>query len=764
MHQYTTDPRVTSFVLRSILQRGSCLLCAFFHASLIVGCSGDGDYAQPAAPGQVGFARTTVENGQAPWGKAVADLDGDGFMDVIEGGGNLKGNIYWYRYPSWMKFQIGAVGGDDDLQVGDINGDGATDVIVNGGIYWYENPRGSGKDVENLWARHAIDANNNAHDLVVGDVNGDNKLDIVTRGEFGPTTLYLQNTPDSWIKVRISNAPDGEGTALADIDRDGHIDIVGNGYWLQQPPDPTKDTWIKHDFGTWPAGAAVAVADINNDGRIDIFLSASEVGVGLLAWFEAPIDPVNGIWVQHDIDIVEDIHKFHVVDVNADGKGDIVFAEMHQSKTKRVGVYYNKGDGAVWALQVLAATGGHNIAVGDIDNDGDTDILVANWAIDSPDGGRLNLWRNDLAPKLRLETWTHIQVDNTRAHKSFGLAFGDIDGDGLRDIIAGPYWYRNPGGKMTGFWSRTTFGSALDAMLTMDLDSDGRLDVIAQGAPIAGSVPVHWLKPVNKTGTDWNDIAIGSIPADPVDGTSQGYAAAQLVPGGQPEIIFSSVGINYFQVPSHPSSETWPRVPITSEAREEGIAVGDIDGDGDMDVVGFVSPAGTVVAWWENPGTSAANWARHELGTTSGVEGDRIAIADIDGDGKRDVIVTETNLDPSGNSVYWFRQGSNPRSGAWPRNTVAANQGSLNSMDVADMNRDGKPDIITGEHRGSLRVIIWENVGAGSSWVKHIVSEGFESHLGTRVIDLDRDGDLDIVSIAWDANKFLHVWRNDAIR
>ncbi|MCI0585128.1 MAG: FG-GAP-like repeat-containing protein, partial [Chloroflexi bacterium] len=83
-------------------------------------------------------------------------------------------------------------------------------------------------------------------------------------------------------------------------------------------------------------------------------------------------------------------------------------------------------------------------------------------------------------------------------------------------------------------------------------------------------------------------------------------------------------------------------------------------------------------------------------------------------------------------------------------------------MDVADLNGDGRPDVATGEHRGSLKVTVWQNVNNGASWSAHTVGTGKESHLGTRLADLDRDGDIDIVSIAWDAYQYLHVWRNNA--
>ncbi len=350
----------------------------------------------------ISFTKFIIESNQAAWGKNLADLNKDDQLDIIEGGGNiLNGNVYWYKYPSWTKFKIGSVGGDDDLQVGDINNDGALDVVVNGGTYWYANPLGAGGNVQGLWTLHTIDAANDGHDLVLGDVNTDGKLDVLTRGEFGPTKLYIQgSTPDTWTAVPMPNAPNGEASALADINLDGKVDIIGNGYWLQQPVTNILNgaLWIRRDFGAWPASGSAGVADINGDGRPDIFLAASEIGVGTLSWFEAPLNPINGVWIKHDIGTVSDVHRFHLIDINNDGPLDVVFAEMHQSSTKRVGVYINDGNGASWTLQIIATTASHNIAVGDVGNDGDIDIIGANWDSSSPDGGALNFWRNDLDP------------------------------------------------------------------------------------------------------------------------------------------------------------------------------------------------------------------------------------------------------------------------------------------------------------------------------------------------------------------------------
>jgi hypothetical protein len=714
------------------------------------------------------FTRIVIDQRVAPWGKNLADLDGDGFLDVVVGGGALGRNVYWYHYPSWTRYLIGVRGGGDDVQVADINGDGALDVVVNGReIVWYENPRGSGGDPRGQWTPHTIDVTTGAHDLIVGDVNRDGKPDVIIRQPLGKTILYLQVSPDSWTTVALPTAPPGQGLALADIDRDGRPDIVANGFWLAQPPDPVRGVWALHTFGDWNNSASVAVADINGDGRADILLAASETGVGKIAWFEAPADPIRGRWVRHDIDTVEDVHRLHVVDVNRDGRPDIVFAEMHQSRTRRVGIYYNQGGGLSWKAQILATTGSHNVAIGDVGKEGGLDILGANWDLSSPDGGALVLWH--LAPArpglLSLDRWEYIEVDRSRADTAFGLTFGDLDGDGRPDIVSGPYWYRNPGGDLKGRWVRTEIDRETDAMLALDVDGDGRLDVIGQKAAGSG-VGVFWYKPLDAPAIWWRRTLIGTLPGGSRDVTSQGSAIAQLNPGPRPQMLFSSDrGIFYFTIPSDPAAGNWPMVQVATDATQEGIATGDLDGDGRIDIVGSTHARpdlpGREVAWWRNPGEGRAGWVKRVIGSTP-LEIDRVRVADLNQDGRLDVIVTDTDYQTGTGHLYWFEQ---QPGGAWVRHTIADGMGALHSLDVADFNGDGRVDIVVGEHRGrGLRTIIWENVDGGRRWRSHVVDSGKESHLGTQVHDLDGDGALDIVSIAWDKYQYLHLWRNDAVR
>jgi hypothetical protein len=152
--------------------------------------------------------------------------------------------LAWYRWPDWKKNVIAATETEftTDMQVADVNGDGAIDIIVpegkDGNVWWFENPRLKGDPAQTTGKRHLVGkVGSFVHDVEVGDVNGDGKLDILTRKRF--TTLWLQQTTGSFTEVPIATAAlSGEGSALADLNRDGRLDIVQEGYWLECPPDP----------------------------------------------------------------------------------------------------------------------------------------------------------------------------------------------------------------------------------------------------------------------------------------------------------------------------------------------------------------------------------------------------------------------------------------------------------------------------------------------------------------------------------------------
>jgi hypothetical protein len=674
----------------------------------------------------------------------TGDLDGDGFVDVIVGSEHSVG-LVWYHYPSWRKYSIGAGDFTTDAESFDVDRDGDVDILISAvsrdEIEWWENTGTPFQ--ESGWVRHPI-GQYNAHDLEAGDLNGDGRTDIVMFRKENPKQLTWFECPsdprERW-PARVIDSLPGEGLAIGDIDGDGDQDISASSRWYE---NKTGDgtTWLAHQITTnWGASCRSVISDMNGDGLMDVVLSHSE-GKGRVSWFENPS------WAEHEIegDILEGAHSLEVGDLDGDGDPDVVTGEMHTSTQKRVLAYENLGSGKTWNRVLLSTSGTHNACLADVGSDGDLDIVGKNY-----DGPKVvEMWENTSAD------WTYIQVDDTRPAKAFGLAFGDLTGDGYRDIVSGPFFYRNPGGDMTGTWTRTAFPLDVDAMLVTDVDGDGFGDVIAEKLP-----NVYWLEAADTQCSSWSSVVVGTIP--PTEhGNGQGYMLAQIVAGGKPEIVLASgEGLFYFEIPANPATGSWPRVQITGQSSEEGLGAGDLDHDGDIDVCAGVGE--NLVAWWENPGSKAGNWAKHEIGSASPYP-DRFAMADINQDGRLDIVVSEErNGAATDANVYWFEQPVVPQSSDWIRHTIVT-QYTTNSMDVADLDGDGDSDVITAEHRGTKKLACFKNDGLGKWWTEDVISRGMESHLGARTVDLDGDGDLEIISIAWDEFKFLHLWRNNSRR
>lgn len=287
--------------------------------------------------------------------------------------------------------------------------------------------------------------------------------------------------------------------------------------------------------------------------------------------------------------------------------------------------------------------------------------------------------------------------------------------------------------------------------------------------------------------------------------------------GGQPGPVVdpggsfdSAADIAWRSIPGQISLAATPLTPcpehLINDAyyRSFGLEAADIDQDGDTDVVGAAEQSGVVSVWW-NDGTDPVTWHEQVIdGTFPGADG--IAIADIDADGRLDVIC---NASTPGNRIAWWRnEGGDPI--AWSRQIIATAWPTTYEISTADVDSDGHLDVVCtswdagvvawwrndggtpiewtqriidggfpGAHSawgadfdgdgdtdiagtsGTLhQVAWWRNEGGDPiAWTKHVIREGFTGGRSVHPADIDDDGDIDLVGTAW--TNEVTWWSND---
>jgi lysophospholipase L1-like esterase len=287
-----------------------------------------------------------------------------------------------------------------------------------------------------------------------------------------------------------------------------------------------------------------------------------------------------------------------------------------------------------------------------------------------------------------------------------GIQTGDIDGDGHLDLVCGPLWFEGPAfGTAHLFYDGTNFPNDRGYSNTFfsfvdDIDDDGLQDILRFGLP---GTPAYWYRNPGRVGaTKPKVLWERHLVFEAIDNESPTYV--DITGDGIQEIVCSFGGKLGYVAPGKEPSDPWLFHPCSSQGTwhkyTHGLGVGDIDGDGRLDIV-------TSTGWWQQPKSLDGDptWTAHHYPFSRRRGGGQMHCFDVDGDGNTDVI---TSLDGHGWGLVWHEQLTGDDNEPPFRvhrimddrssdNRYGVSFSQLHALAMADLDGDGLQDIITGK-------------------------------------------------------------------
>lgn len=663
-----------------------------------------------------------------------ADVDEDGDIDIItltslqnrmsvfinDGTGSYTGPT---NYTTANSFQVEAK---------DVDGNGSIDLVTSNNnafmmSVFINNGSGSGTFASKV--DYANGSSWNGKALTTGDIDNDGDedvlIDIIIGGAVDSIQVFL-NDGDGTFTVTdgISTTGGFEQLKMADIDGDEDLDLIGVSPELGQ-----LWSWKNDGTGSFSANTTSAIttssiqfalANFNGNGPIDaITTDQSDDEISIITEDNSFLFAFNATPVNQTVGDAP--NAISSGDLDGDGDIDVV---VSNSTDQNLSILINNGSASFTESNYsTSGTYANYISLADVDGDGDLDIITGNQ------DGTISVIKNYPGPTISSITPAHGASDIT-ASNNIAIKFDEGMDSGTMGATTVQII-----GSLTGLYGGSYTYTAGDSTLTINPTDDfaaGEVVTVVVTTGVESTLGVAM-----ESGSSTNFVVAAGDGE--IFGTANTYTAgdetnavtlADVNDDGDIDIVVVNTTADSVAILISNGDGTFDS-PVNYYAGDApaDVAVGDLDGDGDIDLLVSTTTDNVLSRFLNNgDGTFAA---RSTFATTSGPGS--ISLGDIDNDGDLDTYY-------SANNVMYTQ--SNNGSGTFSSESVWGTNASVITAPV-DLNGDGLADYV-GLSGISLRFVLNDGDGTYSYGSSSLAGSG--SGNGVVTGDFDGDGDIDIIS------------------
>ncbi|MFB6273688.1 MAG: FG-GAP-like repeat-containing protein [Salinibacter sp.] len=694
---------------------------------------------------------------------SIADVDGDGNLDLlITGfGANFNPTATLYLGDGQGGFTEAGAGltgvSNSSTSIADVDGDQNKDLLITG-------EDANGNETSTLYLGDGQGGFTEAGAGLTGvsegstsivDVDGDGNKDLLITGFDAngnrTATLYLGDGQGGFTEAGAGlTGVSSSSTSIADVDGDGNQDLLITG---DAANGPSATLYLGDGQGSFSeAGAgltgvsssSISIADVDGDGNRDLLITGldanlnptatlylgdgqggfTEAGAGLAGFF---------------------LGSTSIADVNGDQNKDLLITGRDVFANPTATLYLGDEQGGFTEADAgLTGVSSSSTSIADLYGDGDPDLLITGFgALFSRPSTRIYVNRQNQSLQNRPPTfirsfsWDRPLAPGVTLKRT--IEAGDLDGDALSiQAPDNPNMSINDAGngtaEVTFTPTREQGGNVVDMSVEAS-DSEGATGSFSTSAEVSAVVAAF---PAGLAGSFRGSSSIGDVNEDgnlDILITGNAGTPTDMVPTAT---LYLGDGQGGF-------SEA--NADLTG-VRLSAASIADVDGNGVQDplIIGLDANGNPTATLYLGNGSGGFSEAG---GGLTGVYQGATSIADVDGDGNPDLLITgqDENFDPTATLYLGDGQGGFSEAGAGLTGTQDG------STSIADVDGDGNPDLlITGqdESRDPTATLY---LGDGQGGVSEAgagltgVSDG-----STSIADVDGDGNQDLLITGEDAN------------